>query len=125
MRDTKRVIESPADISPRPLPDNAVVLTVQHSGSAAYYTGLPIVRWDLLVDDLDAALAAMRALGRRPVLLIEEWEAPQLRERFPRSLAAQLDWPPLAEFGTNVRVRVYDPADRGKISGIGRLDRLR
>jgi hypothetical protein len=80
---------------------------------------------DLLVDDLNAALAAMRALGRRPVLLIEEWEAPQLRERFPRSLAAQLDWPPLAEFGTNVRVRVYDPADRGKISGIGRLDRLR
>ena len=107
------------------LPDNAVVVTVQHSGSVAHYTGLPIARWDLLADDLDAALAAMRALGRRPVLLIEEWEASQLRERFPRSLAAQLDWPPLAEFGTNVRVRVYDPADRGKIEGIGRLDRLR
>jgi hypothetical protein len=107
------------------LPDNAVVVTVQHSGSVAYYTGLPIVRWDLLAGDLDSALAAMRALGRRPVLLIEEWEASQLRERFPRSLAAQLDWPPLAEFGTNVRVRVYDPADRGKIPGTGRLDRLR
>ena len=45
-------------------PPDTVILTSQQSGSAHYYTGLPIVRWDLLAVDLDTAIARLRALGR-------------------------------------------------------------
>jgi hypothetical protein len=94
------------------LPPNAVVVAGQQSASAHHYTSLPVVRWDLLSVDLDAALARLRALGRHPVILIEAWEAPTLQAMFPRSDAARLDWPPRADFGQETRVRLFDPADR-------------
>ena len=74
------------------LPPDAVVVTVQESGSARYYTKVPILRWDLLDVDLDTALAALRAIGRHPVLLVEDWEAPELAKKFPHSANARLDW---------------------------------
>jgi hypothetical protein len=89
------------------------VLTSQHSASVSYYTGLPIVRWDLLTTtDPDVVVNQLRALGRRPVLLVEDWEMPVLRERFPQSAMARLDWTPRAAFGAETRVRLFDPADR-------------
>jgi hypothetical protein len=93
------------------LPAETVIVTSQESGSAHYYTGLTIVRWDLLAVDLDAAIARLRALGRHPVLVVEDWERPALRERFPGALAS-LDWPPRAEAGRTTRVGLWDPADR-------------
>jgi hypothetical protein len=95
------------------LPANAVVVTSQHSGSARYYTNLPILRWDQLDVDLDLAMAALRAMGRHPVLLIENWEVPALAAKYPRSAHARLDWDSRAEFGEETRVFLYDPADRG------------
>ena len=95
------------------LPANGVIVTVQESGSARYYGGLPILRWDQIDVDLDGALAALRAIGRHPVLLVEDWEAPQLAAKFPRSPIARADWVPRAEFGDTTRVFLYDPADRG------------
>ena len=94
------------------LPANAVVLAVQQSGSVAHYTSVPIVRWDMLGVDLDTAAATLRALGRHPVLLVEDWEAPEIRARFPASAIARLDWTPRADVGTETRVRLFDPADR-------------
>ena len=93
------------------LPSNGVIVTVQESGSARYYTNLPIVRWDQLDVDLDTAIAALRALRRHPVLLVEDWEAPQLAKKYPRSVTARLDWQPTAEFGEETRVFLYDPSD--------------
>jgi len=93
------------------LPRDAVIVTSQESASAHYYTGLPILRWDFLAD-LDAAVEALIAAGRHPVLLVEDWEEPVLRARFPRSALARLDWNARALFGTTTRVRVLDPADR-------------
>jgi hypothetical protein len=104
-RTAGRYIESAA-------PRGTVILTMQHSGSVRYYTGLPIVRWDMLDVDLDVALADLRTRGRRGLLLVEEWEVPMMRARFPRSPIARLDWPPRAEFGRDVRVWLYDPDDR-------------
>jgi hypothetical protein len=46
------------------------------------------------------------------VLLVEDWEEPALRARFPRSALARLDWNARALFGTTTRVRFLDPADR-------------
>ena len=95
------------------LPPDAVIVAVQESGSARYYVDVPILRWDQLDVDLDTALAAMRAIGRHPVLLVEDWEAPDLRKKFPSSANARLDWPARAEFGDETRVRLFDPVDRG------------
>ena len=95
------------------LPPDAVVITSQHSGSARYYSNLPIVRWDQLDVDLDLAIAALRAIGRHPVLLIEDWELPQIARKYPGSANARLDWPARAEFGDETRVFLYDPVDRG------------
>jgi hypothetical protein len=96
------------------LPKDAVIVTAQHSGSAHYYTGLPILRWDLLAVDLETATMRLRALGRRPVLVVEDWEKPALRQRFPSGPTASLDWPPRAETGATTRVGIWDPADRGR-----------
>jgi hypothetical protein len=95
------------------LPSDAVIVAVQESGSARYYVGVPILRWDQLDVDLDTALAAMLAIGRHPVLLVEDWETPDLRMKFPTSATARLDWPARAEFGDETRVRLFDPIDRG------------
>lgn len=93
------------------LPREAVILAVQESGSARYYAR-PIVRWDLLAVDLDTAVATLTAMHRHPVLLVEDWEAADLRKRFPSSRIARLDWPPRTEIGTSIRVLLFDPADR-------------
>jgi hypothetical protein len=95
------------------LPPDAIIVAVQESGSARYYVDVPILRWDLLDVDLDTALAAARAIGRHPVLLVEDWETPDLRMKFPTSANARLDWPARAEFGDETRVRLFDPIDRG------------
>jgi 4-amino-4-deoxy-L-arabinose transferase-like glycosyltransferase len=95
------------------LPPNAVVITVQESGSTRYYANVPILRWDQLDVDLDTAIAALRALGRHPVLLVEDWEAPQLAKKYLRSVNARLDWRARAVFGEEIRVFLYDPIDRG------------
>jgi Dolichyl-phosphate-mannose-protein mannosyltransferase len=94
------------------LPSAAVIVTVQESGSARYYTGRPILRWDQLDLDLDTAVAALRAMGRYPVFLVEDWERPDLIKKHPGSIYAQLGWRPRVEFGDETRVFLYDPLDR-------------
>jgi hypothetical protein len=96
------------------LPPQAVIVTSQESGSAHYYTGRPVLRWDLLNADLDEAVATLTRLGMHPVLLVEDWEEPALRARFPSSGLARIDWRARARFGTTTVVRYLDPADRGK-----------
>jgi 4-amino-4-deoxy-L-arabinose transferase-like glycosyltransferase len=94
------------------LPPNAVIVTVQESGSLHHYTGRSVLRWDAAGLDLDASLATLRD-GRRPaVLVVEDWEAGALRTRFPASAAARLDWHPRATIPGTTTVRVFDPDDR-------------
>jgi len=95
------------------LPPDAVIITAQESGSAHHYSGRPVLRWDLLAVDLDTAVARLRVLGRHPVLVVEDWEKPALRQRFPSGPTASLDWAPRAEAGSTTRVGLWDPADRG------------
>jgi hypothetical protein len=106
------------------LPPDSVVVTSQESGSVFHYTRFPVVRWDLLSMDLDEAVAALRQLGRRPILVVEDWERPLLRARFPRSQTATLDWTPMADIGDTTRVWVLDPAARSR-GGAPTTDRFR
>jgi hypothetical protein len=93
-------------------PPNAVIVTSQESASVHDYTHLPIVRWDLLRIDLDAAVEQLTMLGYRPLLLVEDWEQRDLAARFPASRLARLDWKPIADFGDPIRVGLFDPVNR-------------
>jgi hypothetical protein len=103
---------------------NAVVLAAQESGSARHYSRLPIVRWDLIDDDLDGAINVLRALGRHPVLLVEDWERADFAARFTRSRLALLDWRPLAIIGDTTQVLLLDPLDAERTSTARATDRV-
>ena len=98
------------------LPSSAVVITEQESASVHHYTHRSVLRWDLLRIDLDEAVSTLEALGRSPVLLVEDWESQNLRAKFPTSRLARLDWQPRADIGSDTRVRLFDPGDRGQSS---------
>ena len=73
------------------LPRDVVIVMSQQSVGAHFYTGLPILRWDLLNADLDAALGTLAGLGRHPVLLVRGLggaaaprAVPDLESRAPR-----------------------------------------
>jgi hypothetical protein len=96
------------------LPDRAVLLTMQHSGAARYYSGRLTMRYDWIPPRwLDAVIKELRARGYSPYILLEEWEEPQFKARFKGlSPLADLDWPPLVWMKHAVNVRIYDPAHR-------------
>jgi 4-amino-4-deoxy-L-arabinose transferase-like glycosyltransferase len=96
------------------LPGNAVLLSVQQSGTLRLYGGRTTVRFDRLdPNGLDAALEDLHRSGYSPYFALEAWEEAQFRERFARSSPlGLLDWPPMAEVGRPVKVRFYDPRDR-------------
>ena len=91
------------------LPPNPVVITFQESGAINYYTAAPIARWDYMPQDLDDSVSAFRQRGLHPILVVEDWERPNLRARFPKSRLAALDWTPRADIGETTRVWIMDP----------------
>jgi hypothetical protein len=96
------------------MPPNAIFIAGLHAGTIRYYSNRLTVRYDLLSPRwLDAAIEALSIRGYRPYIAVEEGEEPIFRDRFARLNAlGRLDWPPAVERFENVRVRIYDPADR-------------
>ncbi len=91
-------------------PRNAVVLSVQHSGAVAYYTGRTIARWDYIAPGaLDDVCARLSAAGHASWLVVDDWEEAPFRQRFAGEALGRLDWAPLGEARVGAaRVRVYD-----------------
>jgi 4-amino-4-deoxy-L-arabinose transferase-like glycosyltransferase len=98
------------------LPADAMIVTVQHSGSAFYYSGRPILRWDAIEGgQLEETLAWVRQHGYRPFVVLERWEVQPFRERFASaSPLGGLDWPPMAQHRAGVLV--YDPEQRSRFT---------
>jgi hypothetical protein len=97
----------------RRLPPNALVVTSSESGSVRFYAGRKTLVWDGLDPAwLDGALLYVRTKGYEPYLLFERREEPDFRQRFAGSPIARLDWPPMAEVAS--QVRIYRPADRDR-----------
>ena len=95
----------------RRLPPNAIVITSWQSGSVRFYGHRPTLVWDALDPAwLDRAIAFVRMRGLEPYLLFESWEEPIFRSRFAASAVGALDWPPMAEVAS--QVRIYRPDDR-------------
>jgi hypothetical protein len=66
-------------------PPEAIVLSVQHSGSVRYYANRTTLRYDWLEESaLDGVLRDLAAKGRRAYLVVDDWE----EKRIPRSLLA-------------------------------------
>ena len=91
-------------------PANAMVLSVQHSGSVRYYANRITVRYDWLKDDqLDTAVRDMLAAGFRPFIVVDDWEADEFRRRFSGySRLGTLEWPPVAQVPGQPEVRIYE-----------------
>jgi hypothetical protein len=91
-------------------PSDAVVLSVQHSGSVRYYANRITLRYDWLKEDaLDSALRDLAAKGRRAYLVVDDWEEKEFRARFsPANRAGRLDWAPIARVPTGPEVRIYE-----------------
>ena len=67
----------------RVTPPNAVIISMQHSGSIRYYSGRLTLRYDSLdAGWLDRAIEALERSGRPVYLLLDDWEEPVFRERF-------------------------------------------
>ena len=96
----------------RQLPPNAIVLAVHQSGSVRHYSGRTTIAWDAIdPGELDAAVDALARRKREPYLLLETWEESVFRQRFRgRSRLGDLDWPPAAIIGRDVRL--YEIAAR-------------
>jgi hypothetical protein len=95
----------------RRLPPNALVITSWESGSVRFYSGRKTLTWDQLDPAwIDRAVEYVRARGYEPFLLFERWEEPIFRQRFAPSPLGALDWPPMAEVAS--QVRIYRPGDR-------------
>lgn len=109
------------DYARRALPANAIVLSVQQSGSIRYYGARGTLAWDAIPPDgLDALLAWLRARGNVPLIAVEDGEDARFRTRFAGERAGRLDWPPLAEVHAAVGVLIFDPSARaGFMSGRG------
>jgi hypothetical protein len=83
LRDAERKYPLVSDYLQQRLPANAVILSMQHSGSIWYYTDRPIVRWDNVDPQrLDAVLAWLAANGYAPAVVGDREEIDRFKERF-------------------------------------------
>jgi hypothetical protein len=95
------------------LPANAIVLSVQHSGSVRYYGGRMTVRWDLIPRDWTPRTPVeLERLGMHPYMVIEDWEMPQMRAWFGLAPDAPSPWPLVARMREPVGVSVLDMASQ-------------
>ena len=95
------------------LPSSVVILAAQHSASAPYYSGRPVLRADLLDAVTLDTIATWSAREHRPLaFVLDSAEVERLRERLGGVSLAALDWPPRAEIGRPVTTRIWLAADR-------------
>ena len=92
------------------LPERAVVIAMQHSGSIRYYSGRTTLRYDYLPAEwLDRAVTVLMSMGLHPYVALEDWEEPLFKARFAgQERARVLEGPPFATLDSNTRVRLYD-----------------
>ena len=93
-----------------------MLFSVQESGPLRLYGERTTIRFDYIEPGgLDGAVAFLQQAGYQPYFAVEDWEEAQFRARFAAASAlGSLDWPPAAEIGSPVKVRLYDPRDRAR-----------
>jgi hypothetical protein len=93
-------------------PPNALFISMQHSGSLRYYTHRLTLRYDYLNENrVPDALAWCRDHGYHPYVVLEDWELPVFKKRFP-NWSNELEASLVFGYGGAQQVFVYDPAAR-------------
>src|SRR5688572_3962315 len=109
----QRHVRAAAEIASR-APADAVVLSVQHSGSVRYYANRITLRYDWLQDGaLDATLRDLAAKGRRAYLVVDDWEEKEFRARFSAANSAGRLGSPIARVSGSPEVRIFEFQDGG------------
>jgi hypothetical protein len=95
----------------RRLPERAVIISMQFSGSIRYYSGRPTIRYDFIpAARLDALVVDLQHIGYEPYIMVEDSERDKFLARFKEhSRFAALDWPPVARLRRNADIDIYDP----------------
>jgi hypothetical protein len=95
----------------RHLPENAALFSMQHSGSLRFYSGRVTLRYDWVEKEWARDVpAAVERAGYHPFLVIDDWEIPDLRQRWGLPLDAPLPWPISARMRELGGVTVFDLA---------------
>ena len=103
------VFTSAGDYVRQHLPANAIILTVQHSGSIRYYSNRLTLRWDFLAPEWwPRAVNTLSERGYRPYVLLNRSEEDLFRQRFGLSAVADAPGAIIATFRGS-EVRLYDP----------------
>ncbi len=110
----QRYVEAARHIADSTPPD-AVIVTMQHSGSVRYHAGRLTLRWDWLEPEwLDVAIATLQKRGVPTYVLLEAWEDAEFRTRFKgQRLLAELDKGPDA-VGRGGQMRFYQVPPAGR-----------
>jgi hypothetical protein len=95
------------------VPEEAVIVSGEQSGSMRYYTGRPILRWEAATPEtLGKAAASLEQSGRPVFIVLDGWEDELFRQKLGAYPAAALDWPPMVEAGRSHRTRLWKLGDR-------------
>ena len=98
------------------IPDNAVIVAGEQSGSMRYYTSRPVVRWEAASpEDLTRALLALRAANRPVWFVLDAFEEEPFRAKFA-GVRVVLDWPPAVVAGTTHRTSAWQLSDRDRFT---------
>lgn len=101
-----------AEYVEKQLPENAVFISMQHSGTLRFYSGRRTLRFDFIPPgEFASTIDWLTAHNHRPFLVLEDWEETIYREHLEAvpGRFANLDMGIVAELRRPVRVRVYDP----------------
>jgi hypothetical protein len=107
----RRYVDMARFVAAHTEPD-AVILSVQHSGSLRLYGDRLTLRYDAL-DPLwlDRVVAHLQASGRRPYYVLDGGEVEAFRQRFgSANRLGRLDWPPVAMLLGGIAL--YDPIEQ-------------
>jgi hypothetical protein len=97
---------------------SSTILTVYHAGPIRYYAGRLTLRFDLLDEMwLDRAIDWLHAQGRRPYILLEDWELPAFEGRFAgKNRLGRLDLAPVLAYRAYAipgTIYLFDPLRPG------------
>ena len=100
----------------RQLPENAVLVSLGHSGTLHYYTGRDVLRWEILTrENVDHAIEYLSARGYPLYVVADTFEVSAFKKKFAGTRAAAIfDAPALADVDGTVIYRVsFGPAEAG------------
>ncbi len=99
----------------RTVPEGAVILSGEQSGSMRYYTRRSILRWEAATPEtLTSAVALLEQAGRPVYVVLDAWENAPFQQKFAAVRFVALDWPPKLEAGSSHRTRLWQLSDRAR-----------